>query len=1464
MKRDVNIPSEKCISDVDPARFKPGDFTFPTLNMRIINLEGKGYVCTNYPGNKSDNGADGELFSVPNATCVGGVAYNGILYILSFNSDNEGEIGCYPSPVSWNANNVEFENTYKPLHVWDEGSGVTDLITDKIEFSTERNYNIVTKLLFDGTLNLYISDYTLPSFVVNTGFDQEGRYVITNHTLTPDKLKGQAQIIQGSQQPMQSSLVDVEKGGKLQSGNYYIYFCYQDSFYNQTRYYSILYPVSIYEGDEWNSMQGFRDKDKDGILLHTNKKIRIKLEELDQSYDSVFVGIVRYSAEPNAYPIADAYGIDKEYRIDGSDMEILIDGYEPKIIKSLSDFSLYMNYTISKSQKVFKKRNWVANWKRIDHDRDALKEFANLITVLPEFEDVGDNKLEHYIDGGGSFMQFQDEKKIVDKLSHAHGEIYPYAVQFLFTDGTYSDEAYPIRGADMIDLIEDSGSITGFGNINNESTPYKGLVRFPQIEDHINRYDKVIEQRQALGLRFKLGSALAYRNSNPDLFKNVKGYRIMRGQRIKNLIYQGFVYNTTNRVGNIPTNVKPNGITHIIGSDDASSYYFPIFGKEDGVKQMNKTFPIVWYKGDQSTKLRYRCLDSYIDKKHFALFSPDLIVELNRQLSNGESVYIKPIYAFDKASFDPKADETTNSYWNSLSYDFNNYEQMYGTTSVSTTEKSILSRHFYNPSWFGVHLSQEYPNISAVNQSYIKMRAYNVQKGMHKGPGNFSSWISDGEKGGDPAFNHKFVENGDDSWIYNRSNQAVDYLGLVSEDGEVDLELKMVNVYLNKNDIAFYSTTKNRFNPRDEFYFPVEDFRLMEKYVKFYKLFKGDTFIQRTAFRTNRWYGTIEYDKWGTAKFLSLLYKDVLYYHGFLLSLMTENFNNVQARQNVIGTSPGTNNTVEYSFWPNVINSDARQDTRNWVVESTDVYDLYEALSLNSGYSKINPDPLHQGYDADKLRYPMKFLTRIYHSNPQVNSEIADSFRQILPESYQDFLNHGGIMGLVEMNGRLVSIQKNSIELHHVSEKQLINEQNQERIMVGKSYFLSPESIKLSDLGVHHSKAFVEGLSGVYGVHWMRSSKIIWKIMSDGQSFQVIDLARNKLFKSEFKKYIDTVSDLILEDKILQGNGIIVWQDKEYGEINFTFLKKAEPLEIPIPINTNDYLYDSTVVYKNGSICYHNNQFYYSISSYNKDNQPGINLLHWIPFNLSNAQNFDNTQTYGMYTVLRNNPEGIVMVLIDPYNPATQKTVNNLMEFNTSDPKNYIRCDLYSQDTKKTFVFDEYLDNPRGANEFYPSLIIQSNDYTYLNKSYDSYLKDKIYQQNITDNDYLNFFNEDKKMKVSFYVTGEQSKAALFEKIFESLEITSSEETVEKIEFETENQYSALAPFIDPNKYWQNPEYKMNKWHIPIPIQSSSKKGEFDTGSNIAGMWMKVTITYSGKSLIHLKDIITNLNIKET
>lgn len=1479
MEKAINVPLARCISDLDPSKHEPSDFTFPTMNMRIINYVGKGFVCSNIAGNSKDSTANGELFEVSNSTCLGGIGYNGILYVLSVKDSGEGEIGCFPSPKTWDKDEDEFEDVYKPLKVWNDGASVTDLITSDLKFSIENNYDVVIKQEFDDTLSLYISDYVNPSIVINTGFAQNGNYKPDGHILNSEKLKGSAQLIQGSRRPMKTTLNNIKNVGNNKPGTYHIYIAYQDKYYNRTRFYSVCYPVQIIKNTTFNSVQGFRDLNEDGYQQNARKTIVLSLTGVDMSYDYLYVVVSRYSASEDEYAIEDLYAVDKRYKITGNTMQIEITGFEGKAALSKTELYNSLNYTINRSQVVYKKRYWAGNWKSLNYNREALAEYASLITIKPVFKEIGDEKLEHYIDSGGSFMQYQDAKKVYDYTSLARGEIYPYAVQFLLKDGTITKEVYPVRGVDMLNL-----SLVGgvYGNINQESAPYTGLVRMPGYGIHVNYEPKVNEQKYVLGLEFNTTASSNYADSNSDLFENVIGFRFVKAERNQNLLYQGFIYNTTNRVGNIPNTAgATDNKMWLVGDTESGSYRFPIFGKNDGSDKMVKSFPGAHMKnpdGDPK-EWKYHAYDCHIDKQHFACFSPEFIFELNSKLSEGQTVFVKPVLNLDKNVFEPVGIASMGyDYYNGLNDGFGGTgkDSFYGYNDSATYAKSMLCRSFYNPNWFGVHASGENNNVEPSMLSGVNMKAYNVYKGMHKGPGGFSSWIGDGSKTGDKGFFGEYDDGGDHHEYYNRSNQAASYIGLESQDGDVDLEFCFVNIYLEENNILYYNVAKSRYNPENNYYKPITDFNinLSSRGVNTFEVFKGDTFLQRTAIRTNRWYGVDDNndeDLWGIVNidpdvvFNDSEYPDpysVMYQHGFLLSIMTENFVNTQARQNTIGTEAGTNNMVEYSFWPNVLDSDFRKDTMNFIVEGVALEDMYEAIQLNDGYNKIFPDAYYPGYDDSFLNYLMEYLTRIHFSNPQVNEEISDSFRQIFSGSYKDYLNKGGIMRLFEIFGKLYSVQKNSIEEHYVDEKQLMKEDNNNRIVAGRTEFLSTYSRVLADYGIHHYTAATKSAFGVYGVYWMRSAQKLWKLQYSEGGARVVELGKQKLIRTEFEKYIKKVqnANVKFEDKPTKGNGIVVWRDRKYMEVNFTFLNKEVLLSEFEILNDNLDWFDKTT-YNKASIVVHNNTLYYSLIDSNYNNEPASGSMYWTSFDQSDFTLYDPQTSYPAFSVIYDCSKNKAVVLANAYSPGTQRTVDDIDEFFNQNPTNHLHINCFDGGYSKTFVFDENLDYYKGTNQLYPSMVIENGDYVNSSKAYDYQLRGSIYQHNLKDQKYLRFYNKSHEMKISFYVNAHSVNMTAFDKMFESLELKSTQLGITKIEFETNHQYSYID--IATAEYWEKPEYKLNHWFIPIPDNKDVAEEQFGTDSEMMGTWLKVTISFSSDNLIHLKEIITNFNVKE-
>ena len=48
--KQVNVFHKGMVMDIDPTLIQQDSWTFPTIGVRIVNLQGKGYVCQNLDG----------------------------------------------------------------------------------------------------------------------------------------------------------------------------------------------------------------------------------------------------------------------------------------------------------------------------------------------------------------------------------------------------------------------------------------------------------------------------------------------------------------------------------------------------------------------------------------------------------------------------------------------------------------------------------------------------------------------------------------------------------------------------------------------------------------------------------------------------------------------------------------------------------------------------------------------------------------------------------------------------------------------------------------------------------------------------------------------------------------------------------------------------------------------------------------------------------------------------------------------------------------------------------------------------------------------------------------------------------------------------------------------------------------------------------------------------------------------
>lgn len=1117
--------------------YKNTEWTFPTMNIRILNDKDKGFSIVPLKSNE-------EEFSIKGAfgyAVIGAKEYNGVIYIVSNQIlNNKSEIGVFPSPEIWSSSPQEYERTYKALHNFDDGTGIGDLNTDLFNHDTFNEIEIIIKEIRDGSVNLYLADYKNPNIVINSGFIQETG-ALTGSYMDVSSFDGSLNLIPTTSKRLEADFIGLDSGGRIRPGMYYMYFRYVDAFFNRTFFTGEVYPIQANYSGDGGSITGDIEFDIDGNPIYLDSKILIEFDisTIDTSFEYIEIAIIRYSADELGTPITDVSLINKLYRINDILSNNVLEYLGTEELSTLSiDEIVTENLAFvnaSKTHTIVDSRYYGGNWKGNEYNTTTLAEYAKLITTRYVLGNRLDDH-EAFLPGRGNFNEYQNKINEINKGSttydfsgYVRGEIVPFAVKFFFTDGSFSD-AFPVEGGDELIISSFIPESSLGGNI-------KGLYRFPDISTANDITDPLLRDIQyPLGVKFDNTAAIVYYNANIDLMKDIVGFMYVRADRIENLIYQGLVMPL---LESIQDNYGP-----LIGSNlqtkvpyFSSKYELPLefIGIDtsvpgiryvDGTEKLSSRFG---FKGTGS-----------LDK--FALISPDYLFSTNNKIADNTKVYIKVT---------SKYSDLTNSL----------VELKSGCYNPSPKYIDINNDAYTLPK---VYTDKLYSNVSLI---HINSGSYNVN-------GEYSSLLPDNTNNVNSLFYE--TDPPTNSKLYNRSMNYCRYIVLELDNDQPEngqfLNNSMVNIYLSENNAQFYIDT------RTSFVVSTKNYREISKLIKVdvnsstLKIFKGDVFVSRSIFRLFKPFGSDGLDDYiidPTRPPCGLMdpnnttenWANNYYNHGLMLSILSENFSNVDMRNKVQAIDPSNpSNSFEYTFYPKLIKDG--EDLFDWASDAIIQEYLIEAFQLNNGSNQIGNGKTVIGYDSERTIDKNKYITRIYFSSKSINGELSDAFKQIGQLSFQDYdLSFGAIIKLIEYNGQLISIQESRISKHFLGQQKLIPENISSDIVLENSgIYLNDKTQPLSFFGSQHQQSITKGEDGYYGIDF--NKRIIWQISTSENGMFAKDISTSNGISDwveEIFDYYSERSDIIskLDDNPVNDNGIVSGYNRRFKEVYFTFhLKK--------------------------------------------------------------------------------------------------------------------------------------------------------------------------------------------------------------------------------------------------------------------------------------------------------------------
>jgi hypothetical protein len=1425
--------------------YKNTEWTFPSMNIRVMNTDDKGFSVVPLNSNT-------EAFHVKEGYCIlGAKDIDGVLYIVSteINGDSS-EIGIFPSPKIWSTSNQEYERTYKALFNFDD-NGVKELNTNLFKFSIHNEVDIILKIVADGSVNIYLSDFNTSNLVINSGFNQK-KGSLTGMTITPESFNGSLNLIPISNTPLEIVYKGLSGNGRLKPGVYYAYFRYVDKYLNRTNFIHEVYPIQVHTIGNDKINRGLQEIDIYDNILYVNSSINfeVNINSLDKAYDFLEIALIRYSSTQEGSPIIESFLINRLYPLSSfiSNANIIVTGLE-SISMLIKEEVINSFLPVSKSytQTIVEDRYYAAQWADEGYNSLILAEFAKNIVVRYAIGATMELQAKYHTSEDTSNTNYFNEKfqkinslnsEIVtySKTPYFRGEIYPFAIKFILVNGRYTD-AYPISGGDDLSI----------SNYTKETGDVTGLYRFPEFSKaNVDVISSIGDPNVFIGVKFDNTDAINYYNQNKEFFSNVIGIVFLRGDRIENLLYQGILLPT---IKEVVLSISPYDSV-------ATSTYIPSYDTTwfiEGNSYMSNTeiLPIINAGKTTNGEISaiYRRRKQVISNEHkIAVVSPDNLFTINQKIANNSNVYIKELYGFSNL--------------NELDYD-------------------IPKGHIY-----GIVSFIDFSNNGAFSHiEYITNRGYHgkilhVAAGDHN-DSSFSALVLDNKGNNDQLFYSNVTEI---NW--NQSQDICDYLGIDTEETiPSDLYNKMVNIYKNENNSDFYQTIRNGYNIISEKYFRISDIFNLTESTNNILIYKGDCFTSQTTFRFTHPYGTDGYDDLVYSGAGDLFHPvgspnfDVhsLYGHGIIFRLLTENSLNLSMRNEVEAKDPSNlNTTFFYSYYPAF--RERNIDILFWLTNGLDKSSLVEARQVNHGYSMLNKGREIYGYDKNRINKGISYPTRIYFSPTSVNGELTDAFRLISPIAYRDYpMVNGPIYKLIDISGSLISIQENKINQHKLGQRTLSSESVSGDIVLKDSgIYLNKETYSVADFGTQHRESVITTGVSVYGVDFKK--RIIWSItgaesVSGNTRLSGNDLVSSKMISGwleQLSNQYSVITDktMFLNENQTNGIGIVSGYNARYKEVYFTFLLKKNILSIEAgtkeyrakdEMPVNPYLkYETIYIPENNSWYYCSNNLGLLNGVYTSktfiDNTVLITKNIFREF----RPNMKIEEGYIYYDLLNS----ISYIAITSYPINTIVSIDELKLIRENNAINEVNISR-SIFINKTLVYSELINQFIGEAIFYPSKYFSINKDFFTSYPISKTFYNKAYIHDTITNSplYLNFCGEQSYAQLSIIINGGEKGIGVL-KEFSSYILTTNNVEFAKVEFETDYMSCDVNPFIS-NEWTREyiaPEYKEGRWFGSIPINDKDIDS-FSSSEFIKGNYLKLILTFDKSDYFYINEIITNFII---
>jgi hypothetical protein len=1102
---------------------KPQDTWVDALNVRLTESE-QGYHASNIGGNSP-------AFSLtPGYTPIGSDSYGGVLFIFSVNGNTgETEIGTYPSP---NYTTTGYTYTYKPLQSFtlDTPSAAPDdclpfenvNLTDfRVRMGMNCKYPLQIKIRedFDGSVNLYCVDNYSPNKSFNSGFIIATGLYNGRYTSALQVESGASNLLNESNYHPIITLTNTQSGGKLKAGHYYFFVRYTDNNYNTTSFLGGSKVVPIFNEKIVTLAQGNITTVPTTYggepLSDTNMLANLTISNLDISAQFVEIGYAHYYSDTEYRSVI----IDNRYRTNGtSSITVKITGNESLIPTTIDVLTQYKPTEALIAKTIAQLNNilYMANMRGVQLDHPDLRRFCCAIELK---EDTSYKRtVAHNEPPSGNSSQIlyaSLEKDVHEKVGYWSEETYVFGVVPVFKGG-FVGRAFPVTGFDNINgtsINPNKQGIFRFSNAN--TTPYYGGF-----------FTSLNNQATVKGIAFDTTNAKAIFAGSSWLQENVIGFYFVRGERNKNILYQGLAVRCYNG-GNTRNNESGTGWSNDYNIKEnkwlplLDGFYYSYKSRTDrGTSNTANDFESVYESGGSTNQ------PLPVDK--LGVFSVDYHLDTDEV----------PEQAHLSVVGNASLSLATNGSLSDRNLPFiTNY-----TTVAPPINQGLVAYEQQDMS----------TQVLRADRKCVPVQAYTANSNR-----GFVSKVTEGVSAGDEGLfwarnEENFLIDNEVSTYGNLPMALPKYIGIENiavDDGRWNK--RVVNICRTNAEQLDYI---DLYDFKNTFFSPISDFIDIGKIINVatnqHLFYHGDCFIARAYLKVCAGYT----DEIGD-ELITLLTKK---YTGsrWYGTRYTETFTPADTLPN--GWGHYISVVMEHNYNPNyryekgrnlcypISGQDYPGKAFAWILDSP------ESNFYNTGYKRMLSPRAYLGIDRYEPIVENRFPTRIRPSIPHIFRAVKDGYREFSGGAFDFSYDYGEINALVAFNDILYSMQASAINEHPVQERANAPTSNGDTIVTAQQIGLTSYKRTISDkIGTQHRDSVVTSEAAIYGIDYAR--KIWWRIAGSG----VEPISETKQAETWVKSALNINSrrgDIIatLEESYPCGNGILCYYDAEEREVLMT------------------------------------------------------------------------------------------------------------------------------------------------------------------------------------------------------------------------------------------------------------------------------------------------------------------------